>query len=455
MEELCLLPGSKGADSGRQIMSEIINPTDSRKRYAVVGTGARVSMFIDPLAETYGDRGVLVGLCDISETRRTYHQKRLDSKFGIGLVPTYADFDVMCREQRPDVVIVCTVDALHHEFIVKALDSGCDVITEKPLTTDETKCRAILDAVARTGRSVKVTFNLRWLPAASRVKQLLEEGAIGSIKSVAVDYLLDTSHGADYFRRWHSQKENSGGLLVHKSTHHFDLVNWWVDSIPATVSAFGSLAFYGQDNAIARGETHRTGYERYTGHEGEDDPFRIDLQGDPELKALYLDAENDNGYVRDRNVFREGIDIEDSLAVLVRYRSGAILNYSLTAFSPMEGFRITLNGDKGRIEYATTYAPLEEKSESLKIRPLFGPVRVVDVPELEGSHGGADPLLQRSLFGELPERDALGREAGPEQGAASALIGFAANRSMAEGRTVAVDELLTLDPEVMRLSALT
>lgn len=436
-------------------MTKISNLTDTRKRYAVVGTGSRVIMFIDPLAETYGDRAKLVGLCDISETRRTYHQQRLNEKFGIGLVPIYADFETMLREQRPDVVIVCTVDALHHEFIIKALDAGCDVITEKPLTTDETKCRSILDAVARTGRSVKVTFNLRWLPAATRVKQLLDEGAIGSVKSVAVEYLLDTSHGADYFRRWHSRKENSGGLLVHKSTHHFDLVNWWVDSIPSTVAAFGNLAFYGRDNALARGEGHRAAYERYTGSEVQDDPFRLDLHSDPELKALYLDAEKDNGYVRDRNVFREGIDIEDSLAVLVRYRTGVILNYSLTAFSPMEGFRITLNGDKGRIEYATTYAPAAEKSESLLVRPLFKPAYAVDVPALEGSHGGADPLLQRSLFGELLERDALGREAGPEQGAASALIGFAANRSLAEGRTVEVGELLNLHPGAVHLAALT
>ena len=67
--------------------------------------------------------------------------------------------------------------------------------------------------------------------------------------------MLDTSHGADYFRRWHREKDKSGGLLVHKSTHHFDLVNWWLASSPKTVFAMGGLRFYGRENAEGRGVT--------------------------------------------------------------------------------------------------------------------------------------------------------------------------------------------------------
>jgi len=412
-------------------------------------------MFIDPLAKTYRKQGKLVGLCDPSETRRTYHQQRLNREYEIGLVPSYADFDLMLNEQRPHVVIVCTIDALHHEYIIKALSAGCDVITEKPLTTDEFKCRNILEAVKASGKAVKVTFNLRWLPAATKVKELILAGTVGALKSVILEYMLDTSHGADYFRRWHSQKSNSGGLLVHKSTHHFDLVNWWLDSIPATVFAFGSLAFYGCENAIKRGEERYTRYSRYTGEAATGDPFNLDLEADPTLKALYRDAEEESSYVRDRNVFRDGIDIEDSVGVLVQYRSGAILNYSLTAFCPVEGFRITLNGDRGRIEYATTYTPKASKEERITVRPLFKQAFEVDIPKIGGSHGGADSLLQDSLFGGLKGKDALGREAGPEQGAASAAIGFAANHSILSGQSVTVSDLLSLKPGAIHLSDLT
>ena len=69
-------------------------------------------------------------------------------------------------------------------------------------------------------------------------------GTIGDVFSVHFEWLLNTKHGADYFRRWHRDKRNSGGLLVHKSTHHFDLVNFWLGTQPKTVFAMGDLRFY-------------------------------------------------------------------------------------------------------------------------------------------------------------------------------------------------------------------
>ena len=65
---------------------------------------------------------------------------------------------------------------------------------------------------------------------------------IGEVKAVHFEWMLSTYHGADYFRRWHRDKRNSGGLLVHKSTHHFDLVNFWLNDKPKTVFAFGDFS---------------------------------------------------------------------------------------------------------------------------------------------------------------------------------------------------------------------
>ena len=106
------------------------------------------------------------------------------------------------------------------------MELGCDVITEKPMTTDEVKAQAILDAVKRTGRKLRVTFNYRYAPHNTKIRELLANGVIGEVFSVHFEWLLNTQHGADYFRRWHRDKRNSGGLLVHKSAHHFDLVNF-------------------------------------------------------------------------------------------------------------------------------------------------------------------------------------------------------------------------------------
>src|SRR5690606_31590131 len=107
--------------------------------------------------------------------------------------------------------------------------------------------------------------------------------------------------------------------------------------------------FYGRQNAEARGEHYD--YKRYTGEPAAaNDPFALFLDKDPSLRGLYYEAEADSGYLRDRNVFGEPITIEDTMAVTARYRNGVLLSYCLVAYSPWEGFKITVTGDKGRAE---------------------------------------------------------------------------------------------------------
>lgn len=224
-------------------------------------------MFLDPIVDTYRDNCELVAVCDHSLVRRRWHINRLASAYGTPPAPDYEaeDFDRMLSERHPQTVIVCTPDYTHHDYIVRALEYGADVISEKPLTTTADNYSVIADAVRRSGRSVRTTFNYRWGTGATKVRELIASGAIGRVKHVDFEYMLNTSHGADYFRRWHSEKQSSGGLLVHKSTHHFDLVNWWIDAIPDSVFAMGALAFYGKANAVARGQTQLAAYPRYTG----------------------------------------------------------------------------------------------------------------------------------------------------------------------------------------------
>jgi predicted dehydrogenase len=360
---------------------------------------------------------------------------------------------------------------LHHEYIARSVQQGCDVICEKPLTVDAEKCRAILETVKASGRNVRLTFNVRWQPGPTKIREMLQQGDIGQIKHVQMEWLLDYRHGGSYFQRWHSCKANSGGLLVHKATHHFDLVNWWIDGIPEQVFAMGSLAYYGRENALERGDEALTGYDRYTGAAGADDPFYIDLAADKQRKALYLDAEKDSGYIRDRNVFREDIDIEDVMSVMVKYRSGTTFSYHLNAFSPWKGYRVGIVGDRGRLEYEETYRPpvmegenddetvddpatMNTRMRRLVYLPLFGKGKEIPIIAAAGGHGGGDPLIQEQMFSGAPPVDLYGRNAGHEQGAASAIIGIAANQSIATGQSVEVNDLISLRPEVTQLSQL-
>jgi predicted dehydrogenase len=431
--------------------------TEQRTRYAIVGTGSRATMYVDAICGTHAGHAELVALCDISLVRVSYHNKRLAERFGRAQVPGYGahKFGAMLAEQRPDVVIVTTVDAYHHRYIVAAMEHGCDVISEKPMTTDDEKVAAIFDAIERTGQRLRVTFNYRYSPAYTRLRQLVAGGAIGTPRLVDFAWMLDTSHGADYFRRWHREKDMSGGLLVHKATHHFDLVNWWIGDWPQTVYALGTLAFYGREAAAARGESYA--YARYRDRP-ENDPFALDLERSPMLQGLYAEAEEETGYLRDRNVFGDHITIEDTMAVTARYRGGALLSYSLVAYSPWEGLRVAITGDKGRVELyerhgahviertptgaageATPGDPGTEPARSVRLFPMFAPPAEVDIPD-GGPHGG-DALMLEQIFDPGAPPDPDGRAASHLDGAASVLLGTAANRSLETGGPVGLDEL--------------
>jgi predicted dehydrogenase len=428
--------------------------------------GGRARFFYEAIPRHYAERAEVVAFCDVNQTRLDLANK-IHRAAGGATVPTYRaeQFDRMIADTRPDAVIVTSIDRTHHRYIVRAMELGCDAITEKPMTVDAEKCQQILDAIHRTGRELRVTFNYRYAPHSTTVRELLMADTIGEVFSVHFEWLLDLRHGADYFRRWHRDKRNSGGLLVHKATHHFDLINWWIDSIPQTVYAQGDLLFYGRENAAARGETYS--YDRYTGEEAAaDDPFALSLDSDETLQNLYLNAEADSGYLRDRNVFGDNITAEDTMSVTARYRNGIILSYSLLAYSPWEGYRAAVTGDRGRIEVEAieavgrTFVAGQEETlpetgsqlcdfggKHIYVFPMHGAPYEVEIPEGVGGHGGGDRVMLEQIFHPDPPDDPFARAATHIDGAASILMGIAANHSIATGQPITVDDLLRLSTD--------
>jgi hypothetical protein len=145
-----------------------------------------------------------------------------------------------------------------------------------------------------------------------------------------------------------------------------------------------------------------------------------------------------------------------------------VLTYSLVAFSPEEGFRVSFTGDRGRLEYTEMHGShiiagqsdkelAEEQSghsQLLRLIPMFGEAKKIPIATAEGGHGGGDPLLQNRIFVPSDTPDPLARDAGHEQGAASVLIGVAANQSMQSGLPVKIDDLCQLPEGKIRLSEL-
>ncbi len=426
---------------------------NGRTRYVLAGTGNRgLHFFGQALQQDFREQCELVGLFDISAARMDAANLLLETQ-----LPTYTDFQLMLTELDPDGVIIVTNDASHAEYVVRTLDAGKRAVCEKPLGINAEQMRNVLNAARRTSgrlaQSSVVTHNMRYEAAMSKIKALLNEGVVGKILTISFRETLDRHHGADYFRRWHRFRANSGGLLIQKGSHHFDVLNWLVGSRPRQVIARGGLYFYGKCGTL-RGERCLNCANAAICE------FYADIfTNNEEQRQLYREAERDNSYVRDGCVFDERIDIEDYMEVLYDYENGVQVAYELTAFASLEGLRMEIEGTGGRLVYEdvipTDWPPgdvVVPGLESFETHDLTlysfrdGVVKFPTDQWLENWETDRKDMMPEIFAGAL-DAPLTERMASLEDGAWAVLIGAAANRSIAEGsRPIRIEVLL--DAEV-------
>lgn len=290
-----------------------------------------------------------------------------------------------------------------------------------------------LAAEKRTGRRVHVAFNYRFSPYLTKIKELLVANKIGKVTSVDFIWYLNVYHGASYFRRWHGIKAKGGSLWVHKATHHFDLMNWWLDSDPVQVTAYGSLEHYGKNGQV-RGASCRS-CEHKTSCK-----FFWDITRDETLMKMYVANEKHDGYIRDGCVFRNEIDIYDKMSAQVLYANGVTLNYSLTTYSPYEGHRLTFNGFEGKLDtwegipyqrgtfdkvdqaerHALEMSQIKDETsegfEEIILQQNFNPnFESIKVPKYRGGHGGGDIRMHMKMFRDDPKTDVYKHTAGTRE----------------------------------------
>ena len=413
---------------------DLNNRSSKKLRVALVGTGGRgSSTWGKDLVDSYSDYVEMVGLCDSNYKRLEVAKKRIrtDAK-------TYEakDFDLMIKETKPDSVIVTTIDSKHEKYIVRAMELGCDVISEKPVATEADQCQRIIDAEARTGQKVDVTFNVRYMMESDAIKKIILSGDLGRIISIDFQEYLDVNHGASYYRRWHGKIKNSGSLLVHKASHHFDMVNWLIDAEPLEIKATGRLAFYGRNNAYRDRNCRTCSFK-------EKCKFYWDMTKNKNAMELYGACEDVDGYLRDGCIWDNEIDSYDTSAVEVLYDNGTILNYSMNAFMPYEGQRISLTGEKGRLDVRIFARQPWDTDHSIELRlsKNFGESKIWGISPPKGGHGGADSKLKDMLL-KPDQMDPLKKRAGSRAGILSSLIGIAARQSIETGEKIEISNLI-------------
>ncbi len=429
-------------------------------RYALCGLSLRgLYHFLLPLLGQspegcdYRASSQVVGILDIDRERVEAFRQRYGVE--IPFFPAEGGAAAMIAQARPDVLLVAGPDHTHYEHILAGLRAGLRVVAEKPAVIDSAQMQTVLRAEREGGGRLVVAHNYRYAAIFRKVRALLREGALGRITNVEFAYNLDTSHGASYFHRWNRVRACSGGLSVHKSVHHLDLVQWLVEASPEVVFAFGARNYYGPRGA-----------HRPLGREGEPLSLVETRRACPYFRKHFaskgiapeermrqrwsaFDLPYTAQYPHDTYLYDEEIDIEDTYSAVVRYANGASLAYSCNFSTPLEGFTLALNGTEGRLETAhltnpdptglsRAYAP----EARIRLMPLFGEPREF-LLNTEGGHGGADPLIRRDLFlGPDAESLALGLAADSYAGALAIATGEGIWRSIAEERPYHIAELL-------------
>ncbi len=372
---------------------------------------------------------IIAALCDPNETRM---KKQLANLSGSNPV-LYNSTEKMFAVEKLDACIVTSPDCFHEENCVAALKNGVDVLVDKPLATSVKACRNIILTAEKYQKTVMVGFNLRHAPVLTRLKQIIDDGAVGKI------FMIENREfyggGRTYMGRWNRFYEKSGGLWIHKGSHDFDIFNWLLGfPKPVRVSAVANLSALNEAGIPFKLENNiPVGPNCKSCHYSKICPDGI-IEDRPEWDEEV--AKEDN-YVKDVCLYTSEKTVHDNGIALVEYENGVKASHMECFVTPRADRLFTIIGDLGQAE-----ASLEERW--IKVYPRWpawpdNEVITYNLPEVEGGHGGADPLLLEAFIKTV--KGDSGNQSTAEQGMMSTAIGQAAEIAYREHRTVAIKEL--------------
>lgn len=421
---------------------EVFNPIENKLGRPITaitcGAGSRGNVYGD-YALAFPDQIKIVGVAESIPIRNERYTKKHD-------IPEQNRFktweDVFKKPKFADVIIITMPDNLHYEPCMQALELGYDVLLEKPMAQTEEQCRNILAMTKKTGRIVAVCHVLRYSPYFIKMRQLINEGAIGELISIQHLEPIDHIHMSHSYVRgnWHNSKETTPIILA-KSCHDLDILRWMVGKNCQQIAAMGDVKWFKSENAPAGCTARcmdgcaieatcpysamRIYYRERSYLYVFDLPEDKDKQGDAILE--YLRTTNYG-----RCVYHMDNDQCDHYITSIQFDTNVTANFSMEAFTSYGGRRTRVMGAMGdmvgdmteltitdfRTEKTTTLVPKAEDVENYK----------------NSGHGGGDWLLMRDFVQAVANQDPKYLTSTIDQSIESHIMGFAAERSRKEGR---------------------
>lgn len=412
----------------------------------LIGAGIRGKTYVDFGKREHDDRFSLVAVAEPDAGRR----EAVRREHGLAEADCFTDWRALLTgEKRADVAIIATQDRQHFEPAMKALEMGYHLLLEKPMSVTPEECVKIAALAEQKGLQVLVCHVLRFTPFFRRLKQLIDDGAVGEVVNIVhVEAVGDRHYSHSYARGNWNRLEKSSPMILAKSCHDLDILQWLVGKKCTRVQSFGSLRHFTRDNC-PEGAPHRCiegcphaatcPYDAvriylkdktYVRHAtGNFDPSDEDI-----LRAL---RESDYGVC----VYQSDNDVVDHQTVNLEFEDGVLASFTMSAFN--EGGRfIRVMGTRGELTAymnGETVRHFDFLSRTVREVPILN----AELDEtIFGGHGGGDRGIISALVEILCGEYRGNAHSDIRTCAENHLIAFAAEESRVTGRVIDMKEYL-------------
>ena len=414
----------------------------------IVGAGNRGTRYGEIMAQL-SDKYKVVAVADPAKGHRDHLQK-------LHNIPDEMCFatwqEILAQPKLADVAVIATVDNMHYEPALIAIEKGYNLLLEKPVAQTPQQCADIANAAKKKGVEVLVCHVLRYTPFYGKLKQLIMDGTVGQVVSIDQVEGVGHLHFAHSFVRgnWHVEAQSTPMLLA-KCCHDLDIIQWLLDKKCTKVQSFGSLTYFKEENAPqgapkscvdgdcpARDtcpyDCVKHYYDQKTNNRRPIITTGIAKNYEPTDEEV-MEALRKTNY--GTCVYHSDNDMVDHQVVSMEFEDGATATLTMNAFN--KGGRFTrIYGTKGEI-----YAFMA--SQEIQIFTFDGrgswTVSVPKVDEtIKGGHGGGDQGIVRELAEYMSGTYAGFRAADIQVSVQNHMIGFAAEEARHTDRVVNVQE---------------
>jgi predicted dehydrogenase len=392
-----------------------------RINVGVVGAGRRAAQYFRYVPDDLRPLVRLTAIADPNEPNREAFERLFT---GGRRAHQYSDADDMLANEDLDAVIIASPNKYHAHYTQLAIAAGAHVLLEKPVATSITECRQVWRAARAASReaSIMVGFVLRYTPFYSRIQEIVASGELGTILAIDADENLGTELTGLFHKSWRRRDDLSGGFLVEKCCHDFDILNWLIGSAPDRAYAIGKRTHFVPNTTDDRQTRFDPKVIR-----------QIDVAdfGDQDINAAFAVPLEGSPYDFPS-------DSPDHTAVLLDFASGALCTFVACMGQPRTTRRIRIFGTNGGLEGNI------DDSRIVVHKPYaldngWGVKDIAIAAEKHNHHGG-DGVLGHA-FWRTAANQADPSRAGLREGIDAALVALAAQQSAAVGQSIDIAEM--------------